>query len=255
MLIFQRKYLIILYCLACLIMTPFANAKSINRQAYKVCQTNEEAYWNGSSAQCCEKSIKQVQGTDYYTCCEEWQKAYIYNGSTVCCNEDPNNTPGNICCKGKADNGIEKAYKYETYQYTSDFGKGTTTIHYGCCVNNPNIASSSIFRGSYVNYGLCCGASQPYVAMSMEAEEIDCGGLIDGWVKSCFACPSTTLIEQEGIDGTCYTYGCGCPEGETLSCVLYNHNKGACQKKECCKSTTIAAKDEELKMTIYNCHH
>ena len=54
-----------------------ANAKTVNRQAYKVCQTNEEAYWNGSSAQCCDatthklvKNYKNGVGEDGYACCE-----------------------------------------------------------------------------------------------------------------------------------------------------------------------------------------
>ena len=56
-----------------------ANAKTVNRQAYKVCKTNEEAYWNGSSAQCCDTSqgkYKLVKnytngiGENGYACCE-----------------------------------------------------------------------------------------------------------------------------------------------------------------------------------------
>ena len=207
MLIFQRKYLIILYCLACLIMTPFANAKSINRQAYKVCQTNEEAYWNGSSAQCCEKSIKQVQGTDYYTCCEEWQNAYFYNDAVICCNEDPNKTPGNICCKGKADNGIEKAYEQ------------------GCCINNPE-TSPEEETGDMATGQLCCNASAPYYSVWQEIgttiKKYECfkcqpGQVSDlcGAEKRYACCPNgyTDWIEtcsswQMGADGNLYCGGC-----------------------------------------------
>ena len=76
-----------------------ANAKTVNRQAYKVCKTNEEAYWNGSSAQCCDTTTHElvknyVNGTGKagYTCCSVkedegpnsgWTVAGAINGS--CC--------------------------------------------------------------------------------------------------------------------------------------------------------------------------
>ena len=65
------------YILLFLVLTCSVSAKSINRQAYKVCQTNEEAYWNGSSAQCCDttthelvKNYKNGVGEAGYACCQ-----------------------------------------------------------------------------------------------------------------------------------------------------------------------------------------
>ena len=53
-----------------------ANAKTINRQAYKVCKSHEEAYWNGSSAECCDttthklvKNYTNSIGENGYACC------------------------------------------------------------------------------------------------------------------------------------------------------------------------------------------
>lgn len=74
------------------------SAKVINRQAYMVCQANETAYWNGSSAHCCNKTTTPVIGDDKrYACCEKWQKAYLVNETVECCSNDPNADDG-ICC-------------------------------------------------------------------------------------------------------------------------------------------------------------
>ncbi len=66
------KYLILLS-----ILTLPVHAKTIHRQAYKVCEAQEEAYWNGSSAQCCDttthklvKNYKDGVGEAGYACCE-----------------------------------------------------------------------------------------------------------------------------------------------------------------------------------------
>ena len=69
-----------------------ANAKTINRQAYKVCKSHEEAYWNGSSAECCDTSQKEYIlvpnhvngiGESGYACCEVKKNGSGYSGWTV----------------------------------------------------------------------------------------------------------------------------------------------------------------------------
>ena len=73
-----------------------ANAKTINRQAYKVCKTNEEAYWNGSSAQCCDtkssdyilvKNYTNGIGENGYACCaiskDKYSSSDFQDGSVI----------------------------------------------------------------------------------------------------------------------------------------------------------------------------
>ena len=64
------------------------SAKVINRQAYKVCASYEEAYWDGSSARCCDTSQgKYKLVTNYingreetsYACCEVKENEHTEN--------------------------------------------------------------------------------------------------------------------------------------------------------------------------------
>ena len=78
-------------CLSLSLAALPVHAKTIHRQAYKVCEAQEEAYWNGSSAQCCDtsegkyklvKNYKNGVGEAGYACCEikEDEKTSENNG-------------------------------------------------------------------------------------------------------------------------------------------------------------------------------
>ena len=84
-------------------------AETIQRKAYRVCQANEEAYWNGSSAECCD-----TRGGEY-----QLVKNYI-------------NSTGEIvyaCCKIQADSTSSSDYQTVTFSQYSIAG----AIDGSCC--------------------------------------------------------------------------------------------------------------------------
>lgn len=106
-------YIYFICAFACFFSIP-VNARTIQRQAYKVCQAHESAYWDGSKAVCCDKAVMEVVGKeDRYGCCESGHAAY-WNGSGVACCEKSDERPvkssentdtGEVqyqCCKGDA---------------------------------------------------------------------------------------------------------------------------------------------------------
>ena len=90
-------------------------AETIQRKAYRVCQANEEAYWNGSSAECCD-----TQGGEY-----QLVKNYINSTGEIvyaCCKiqEDSTSSSQKISSQyavvGAVDGSCCGGYKKEIFQ-------------------------------------------------------------------------------------------------------------------------------------------
>ena len=167
-----------------------ANAKIVNRQAYKVCKTNKEAYWNGSSAQCCDTTTHELVknytngiGENGYACCQfeedgiteeryndvtqeltyrytqsGWMSAGAINGS--CCGgytigEEKDYSPG----------GEEEFYHSRSYTINQNGGvyycaKNVTTKY----INNPDLETFNgyIYTTQYTNDGEYCIETKHY---------------------------------------------------------------------------------------------
>ena len=110
-------------------------AKTIQRKAYKVCQAHEEAYWTGSSAECCNtsqgkytlvKNYVNGVGESGYACCQikesydnSWSDeyyTYLQSGS----NYSVVGAINGSCCGGytltsSGRQGIEEAHTTHSY--------------------------------------------------------------------------------------------------------------------------------------------
>ena len=81
-------------------------AKTINRKAYKVCKEQETAYWNGSSAGCCDTTANYALVKNYidgqtetpYICCKLQEDDGDYTDYTVV------GAVNGTCCGGYAKN-------------------------------------------------------------------------------------------------------------------------------------------------------
>ena len=144
--------------------------------------------------QCCAEGV----------CCENGQKAYRYEGSVKCCNQDPNTAPGHLCCTGRTESGmLAKAFEYRRGLIPETGDPSTIGKVFGCCFNsNPDIISA--YGPGHKQYGICCGsASEPYAAILAKSD------LLRRMSYGCFSCPSPSVISgsPDQGDGT-VQYGC-----------------------------------------------
>ena len=97
-------------------LTCSTEARLIQRQAYMICKTDEVAFWNGSSGQCCRGDIFKALETNNYQCCETpnvistvlgnpYLKACCPPGQTPYTTSTPSNPETSTlswCCDGDA---------------------------------------------------------------------------------------------------------------------------------------------------------
>lgn len=170
-------------------------AETIQRQAYKVCKTNEEAYWNGSSAQCCDTKTQYTGDPPYVIGVSlgniPYTKKLVKNYTTG------QDTTSYACCPSFAD--ASKPYDYEADLW-------------GETVRNYQLAGS-------VN-GSCCGV---HTTSSLDFEK-------DGY--SLVYTSSATIYQNGGVyycaisrlserDGAVY-------ESASKVCTYYNGSKVGC---------------------------
>ncbi len=115
------KYLILLS-----ITTLPAHAKVIHRQAYKVCQAHEEAYWDGSKGVCCDGNVYQ-KDENKYACCPTGKEVSIVQGKenlNHCCSEGQ---------KAYWDGSAAQCCATATHQIVTNYISGQTDTAYACC--------------------------------------------------------------------------------------------------------------------------
>ena len=180
------------YILLFLVLTCSVSAKSINRQAYKVCQTNEEAYWNGSSAQCCDttthelvKNYKNGVGENGYGCCQKKEnisstsetsetskKNYTFIGSinSKCCGGYLNQETIQYLPDGSI--GVNALYEY-SYQIKENGGSYYCAEEYSLMLNYQYGTRQEHFY-YYKSDNKYCHKSIYYNGDEIEYQNIDC---------------------------------------------------------------------------------
>ena len=128
-------------CLSLSLAALPVHAKIIHRQAYKVCEAQEEAYWNGSSAQCCDtskgkyklvKNYKNGVGEAGYACCQikedektsENDSIYTRTGYTIV------GAANGSCCGGWVNNVYHYTSSYTDFQNFSYSIRENGSIYY-----------------------------------------------------------------------------------------------------------------------------
>lgn len=216
-----------------------SNAKLIYRQAYKVCEIDEVAFWDGSNAQCCDGNIFKALETQNYQCCSTpnvvstvlgnpYLKACCPPGQTPYTTSTPSNPETSTlswCCDGDASEVAGRSGFFKCC------GKGEKAFWDGyneqCCVNPQPVYS-------WVNVYRCCA-------------EGDTGYAVNGSQGGCCSpgtipmplagAPGSSMCCPPDSSGPSNTDGC-CSSG-TVPTPLYGKETSA----KCCQAgETVAYK-------------
>ncbi len=189
-----------------------SNAKLIYRQAYKVCEIDEVAFWDGSNAQCCDGNIFKALETQNYQCCSTpnvvstvlgnpYLKACCPPGQTPYTTSTPSNPETSTafwCCDGDAS---EEAGRSGFFRCC---GKGEKAFWDGsngqCCNGKPVPVAGwggevhhcceegDVAYAHQGSLGECCPAERP-------------AAVVEGRTSLAFCCPPGVKAAMN--DGCC----------------------------------------------------
>ncbi len=227
----SKKIFFLSTCLIVSFLTCSTEARLIQRQAYMICKTDEVAFWNGSSGQCCRGDIFKALETNNYQCCETPNVISTVLGNPYlksCC--PPGQTP---------------------YTTSTPSNPETSTLSWCCDGDASEVAGRSGFFK-------CCSKGEK--AFWDGSNEQCCNGApvpVAGWggeVHHC--CPEgSTAYAHQGSLGECCTAEKPAAVVEGRSSLAFCCPPGvkAAMNDGCCLDGTVPAYSETSSYPVKCC--